>query len=133
MAAHPTPAGHEGIGAALPRVGAHRLVQGRARYSDDLALPRMVHVCFLRSPYAHARIVSIDAQAARQAPGVVCVMTGPELRAHCEPFMGVLSHLPGMVSAPQWPLACDIARWQGEPVVMVAAQTRAGRRCLGLD
>ena len=125
MAAHPTPAGHEGIGAALPRVGAHRLVQGRARYSDDLALPRMVHVCFLRSPYAHARIVSIDAQAARQAPGVVCVMTGPELRAHCEPFMGVLSHLPGMVSAPQWPLACDVARWQGEPVVMVAAQTRA--------
>jgi len=89
LAADRIPAGHQGIGAALPRVGAHRLVQGRARYSDDLELPRMVHVCFLRSPYAHARIVSIDAQAARQAPGVVWVMTGPELRAHCEPFMGV--------------------------------------------
>lgn len=117
--------GHEGIGAAMPRVGARRLVEGRARYTDDLELPRMVHVAFLRSPYAHARIVSIDAALAKAAPGVVSVTTGADLRAHCEPFMAVLSHLPGMVSAPQWPLACDIARWQGEPVVMVAAQSRA--------
>ena len=51
---------HEGIGAAVPRVGAKRLVQGQARYCDDIELPRMVHVCFLRSPYAHARILSID-------------------------------------------------------------------------
>lgn len=115
----------EGIGAAVPRVDAKRLVQGQARYCDDIELPRMVHVCFLRSPYAHARMVSIDTALARAMPGVVSVLTGADLRAHCEPFLGVLKHLPSMVSAPQWPLAMEVARWQGEPVVMVAAQTRA--------
>jgi hypothetical protein len=116
---------HEGIGAAVPRVGAKRLVQGQARYCDDIELPRMVHVCFLRSPYAHARILSVDTKAARAMPGVVSVLTGADLREHCEPFLGVLNHLPGMVSAPQWPLALNTARWQGEPVVMIAAQNRA--------
>jgi len=116
---------HEGIGAAVPRVGAKRLVQGQARYCDDIELPRMVHVCFLRSPYAHARILSINTKVARAKPGVVSVLTGADLREHCEPFLGVLNHLPGMVSAPQWPLALNTARWQGEPVVMIAAQTRA--------
>lgn len=116
---------HEGIGAAVPRVGAKRLVQGQARYCDDIELPRMVHVCFLRSPYAHARILSIDTKVASAMPGVVSVLTGADLRAHCKPFLGVLNHLPGMVSAPQWPLALETVRWQGEPVVMIAAQTRA--------
>lgn len=115
----------QGIGQPVTRVAAERLVTGHARYTDDLELPRMVHVCFLRSPYAHARIVAIDSAAARQSQGVVSVLTGADLRAHCEPLMGVLHHLPGMVSAPQWPLALDVARWQGEPVVMVAAHTRA--------
>lgn len=115
----------EGIGAAVPRVGANRLVLGQARYCDDIELPRMVHVCFLRSPYAHAGIVSIDTTLARAMPGVVRVLTGADLHAHCEPFLGILNHLPGMVSAPQWPLAMGVARWQGEPVVMVAATTRA--------
>jgi CO/xanthine dehydrogenase Mo-binding subunit len=81
---------HEGIGAAVPRVGAKRLVQGQARYCDDIELPRMVHVCFLRSPYAHARILSVDTKAARAMPGVVSVITGADLREHCEPFLGVL-------------------------------------------
>jgi len=116
---------HDGIGAAVPRVGAKRLVQGQARYCDDIELPRMVHVCFLRSPYAHARILSIDTKVASAMPGVVSVLTGADLRAHCKPFLGVLNHLPGMVSAPQWPLALETVRWQGEPVVMIAAQTRA--------
>ena len=77
----------EGIGAEVPRVGAKRLVQGLARYCDDLELPRMVHVCFLRSPYAHARISSIDTAVARAMPGVVSVLTGADLRAHCETYL----------------------------------------------
>ena len=113
------------VGKSLPRVAARRLVQGRAKHVDDLDLPRMLHAAFLRSPYAHARIVAIDTSHACASPGVVSVMSWQDIHAHCQPFVGVLHHLPGMASAPQWPLAHEVARWQGEPVVMVLAQSRA--------
>ena len=114
-----------GIGDSVPRVAARRLVMGRARHVDDIELPRLLHAAFLRSPYAHARILSVDTSAAKRSPGVVDVLTWQELQAHCQPVVGVLNHLPGMTSAPQWPLAQDVARWQGEPVVMVLAESRA--------
>lgn len=114
----------QGIGASIPRVGARRLVEGRARYTDDVQLPRMLHACFLRSPYAHARIQSMRCDDARAAPGVVLVATWQDIEPFCTPFVGVLNHMPGMVSAPQWPLAHQVARWQGEPIAMVVAETR---------
>ncbi|MDP3545955.1 MAG: hypothetical protein Q8S29_07230 [Phreatobacter sp.] len=52
------------IGRAVPRPNARKLVEGRATYTDDVTLPRLVHAAFLRSPHAHARIVSIDASEA---------------------------------------------------------------------
>ncbi len=114
------------IGRSLTRHGARRAVGGRANYTDDIVLPRMLHAAFLRSPHAHAKIVSIDCQTAQSAPGVVLVMTGPELVAMCHgPWMGTLTCFPGMKSAPQYPMAVERACWQGEPVVMVVAQTRA--------
>jgi len=113
------------IGQPTPRADAARLLQGRGRYVDDLQLPRMVHAAFFRSPHAHARILSIDTTAARAAPGVVAVYTGAELAEHVTPYVGVLTHLAGLRSAPQHPIAVDVARWQGEPLVMVVAQTRA--------
>jgi len=67
------------IGRAVPRPNLQRLTQGRGQYISDVTLPRMVHVAFLRSPHAHARIVSISTEAAKKAPGVVAVVTGVEL------------------------------------------------------
>jgi carbon-monoxide dehydrogenase large subunit len=113
------------IGAPLPRADAKRLLAGRGRYVDDIKLPRLAHAVFLRSPYAHARIVRIDAGAARQAAGVVGVFGGADVAALVEPYLGVLSHIKGMRSMPQLPLAIDKALWQGEPVAMVVAETRA--------
>jgi carbon-monoxide dehydrogenase large subunit len=113
------------IGASLPRPSAKRLAAGRGRYVDDLRFPRMVHAAFFRSPHAHARIVRIDIAGAASAPGVVRVITGADVAALCRPYVGVLTHIKGMQSAPQLPLAVDRARWQGEPVVGVIAHTRA--------
>lgn len=113
------------IGRSVPRPNVPKLVQGRATYTDDVAAPRMVHAAFLRSPHAHARIVSIDAAAALQVPGVVRVFTGADLAKLCDPWVATLDHLKGMKSAPQHPLPLERATWQGEPVVAVVADSRA--------
>ncbi|QCK84480.1 xanthine dehydrogenase family protein [Phreatobacter aquaticus] len=113
------------IGRAVPRPNARKLVEGRATYTDDVSLPRLVHAAFLRSPHAHARIVSIDTSAALDVPGVVRVFTGAELAKVCDPWVAVLAHLKGMKSAPQYPLPLERATWQGEAVVAVVADTRA--------
>jgi carbon-monoxide dehydrogenase large subunit len=113
------------IGRSVPRPNLARLTQGRAQFVSDVTLPRMVHVAFVRSPHAHASIKSIDSVAAKKAPGVVAVVTGPELAKVITPWVGVLSHLKGLKSAPQNALAIDRACWQGEAVVAVVAKTRA--------
>jgi len=113
------------IGASLPRANAKRLLSGRGQYVDDVQLPRMLHAAVLRSPHAHAHIVRLDVARAAAAPGVERVLTGTDVAALCKPYVGVLKHIKGMQSAPQLPLAVDVARWQGEPVAFVVAQTRA--------
>jgi carbon-monoxide dehydrogenase large subunit len=113
------------IGQPSPRADAARLLQGRGRFVDDVTLPRMVHAAFVRSPHAHARILSIDTDDGRAMPGVVAIYTGADLAAHVTPYVGVLTHMAGLRSPPQHPLAIDVARWQGEPVVMVIATSRA--------
>ena len=113
------------IGKTVPRPNAGKLVQGRGRYVDDVVLPRMVHVAFVRSPFAHARITGIDLEAAKEVPGVVRIFTGPDLQDVCTPWVGVLAHLKGLKSAPQHALAVDRAAWVGEPVVAIVATTRA--------
>ncbi|NIA71517.1 xanthine dehydrogenase family protein molybdopterin-binding subunit [Pelagibius litoralis] len=113
------------IGRSVPRPNAKRLAQGRATYVDDIVLPRMVHLAFCRSPYAHAEILSIDSTAALALPGVLRVVTMADLQDYCTPWVGVLDHLKGIKSAPQWPLANGKAFFQGEPIVAVAATSRA--------
>ncbi len=113
------------IGRAVPRPNLARLTQGRGQYVSDVTLPRMAHVAFVRSPYAHARIKGIDAAAARKAEGVVAVVTGPELAKVITPWVGVLTHLKGIKSAPQHAIAIERACWQGEAVCAVVARTRA--------
>ena len=112
------------IGRTVPRPNARRLVEGRGRYVDDLVLPRMLHVAFVRSQHAHARIASIAMNGADKAKGVRRVFTGRDLEPFCKPWVGVLQHLKGMKSAPQHALAIDRATWVGEAIVAVVAETR---------
>jgi carbon-monoxide dehydrogenase large subunit len=113
------------IGKAIPRPNARRLLLGRGRFVDDKTLPRMVHAAFVRSPYAHARIDRIDLAAARAAPGVIAVWDGADIAPAVEPFVGVLTHLAGMRSAPQPALAHGTTHWQGEPIAIILAESRA--------
>ncbi|MBR2119223.1 MAG: xanthine dehydrogenase family protein molybdopterin-binding subunit [Pseudomonadota bacterium] len=113
------------IGKTVPRPNLGRLMQGRGQYVSDMTLPRMAHVVFLRSPYAHAKILKIDATEAKAMPGVIAVVTGAELAKVISPWVGVLSHLKGLKSAPQHAIAVDRACWQGEAVAAVIATSRA--------
>jgi carbon-monoxide dehydrogenase large subunit len=82
-------------------------------------------VAYVRSPHAHARIVNIVTEAAKKAPGVIAAVIGAELAKVMTPWVGVLTHLKGLKSAPQAPLAVERACWQGEAVCAVVARTRA--------
>lgn len=113
------------IGESLPRPRARRLLEGRGQYTDDMNLPRMAHVAFLRSPYPHARIRMIDDSEGRALPGVLRVVTGKEVAKLCQPYAGIHHLFAGMRAPQQYPMAVDRACWQGEPVVAVIAETRA--------
>jgi carbon-monoxide dehydrogenase large subunit len=85
----------------------------------------MVHVAFVRSPHAHALIKSIERTAARKSPAVIAIVTGAELAKVVTPWVGVLTHLKGIKSAPQHAIAIERACWQGEAVCAVVARSRA--------
>ena len=76
---------HSGIGARIPRRELKRLVSGRGRYVDDITLPRMLHICFVRSPRPHAKIRSIDVSKAEALEGVYGTLT-PDERAELEAY-----------------------------------------------
>ncbi len=107
------------------RIEDERLATGRGRYVADLRLPRLAHAFTVRSVYAHAKIRGIDTAAAKVAPGVIAVVTGEELTKVITPWVGVLSHLKGIKSAPQHAIAVERVRWQGEAVCAVVARSRA--------
>src|SRR3984893_11107450 len=113
------------VGSPVKVLDAPRLLTGRGKYVDDLTWPRMVHVAFVRSPHAHARIARLDVEPARKAAGVVALMTGEEVARLCKPYRGILLHYQGMKTGAMLPLAVDRVRWVGEPVVAIAAATRA--------
>jgi aerobic carbon-monoxide dehydrogenase large subunit len=113
------------IGRSVPRPNAGKLVAGAGRYVDDVVLPRMVHVAFLRSPHARAKIEAIDVAAALEIPGVIRVFTGAEIAEACTPWVAVLAHLKGLKSAPQHAVAVEQATWVGEPVAAIVADSRA--------
>ena len=113
------------IGRSVPRPNLARLTQGRGHYVSDVTLPRMVHVAFVRSPHAHARIKNIATAEAKKAPGVIAVVTGAELAKIITPWVGVLTHLKGIKSAAQHAIAVERACWQGEAVCAAVAKSRA--------
>ncbi len=116
------------IGEPVEREEDFRLLRGRGRYADDVTAPRLARAFVLRSPHAHADIRSIDAEVARNAPGVLAVLTGDDLAARglgsIKPaFAGKRSDgSPGFVCT-QPLLAQGRARFAGEPVAFVVAET----------
>jgi aerobic carbon-monoxide dehydrogenase large subunit len=105
-----------------------RLLTGQALYVDDVNLPGMLHAAFVRSPYAHARILKIDVSAALQRPGVVAVYTAADLGDYWKPGPLLVSPPPveGAIfnERTQVPLGKEMVRFAGEPVVMVLAESR---------
>jgi carbon-monoxide dehydrogenase large subunit len=119
------------IGGAPRRVEDARLLRGLGRYSDDLAPAGALRAVFLRSPYAAARILSIDVGAAHAVPGVVAVIAGAHL-AEVAPLPCLVPRtLPGGAPMPRPPyraLATDVARHVGDPVAMIVATDAAAAR-----
>ena len=113
------------IGKPLPQTDVKRKLAGRGRYVGDISLPRMLHLSFVRSPYAHAAIGAIDKAEALAVPGVTHVITGAEVAQVCSPLSGIAHHRAGHKSAPQPAMAVDKAVWRGEPVVAVLAESLA--------
>jgi len=113
------------IGQSVPRPQAKRLLQGRGAFTDDLRFPRLAHVVFFRSPHAHAKIKRLELTKAAKSPGVIGVFDGRAVAEYCSPWIGVLAHLKGIKSPPQYAIAIDRACWQGEAVAAVVAETRA--------
>jgi carbon-monoxide dehydrogenase large subunit len=125
-----------GIGAPVRRKEDFRLLTGRGRYGDDLALPGLAYAAFVRSPHAHARIVAIDGAGS----GALLVLTGADYAAA---GLGPIPHNAGLMRRPDlearvagappvttthWPLPVDKARFVGEPVAMVVADTVAAAK-----
>jgi 2-furoyl-CoA dehydrogenase large subunit len=98
-----------------------RFVAGSGRYVADIALPGMLHVAVVASPYPAARIVAIDAAEALALPGVKAVLTGAELAQATEPLYSGLD----IPKVRRYPLAVDVVRYVGEWVVAVVAESRA--------
>jgi aerobic carbon-monoxide dehydrogenase large subunit len=131
------------VGRPLPRFEDLRLVRGAGHYTDDFAYPHQAYAVFVRSPYAHARILSIDTSAARQAPDVLGVLTGTDYAAD---GYGPISHMATMPSdavrpqvpgfhypenqppfqTAQPPFVTDRVRHVGEIIAVVIAESAAG-------
>ncbi len=105
--------------AATKRIEDRRLLEGRGEYLDDVVLPRILSVVFVRSPHAHALIVTIDGTAARQVPGAL-VVTGEDLAGVVQPLVPGIDR-PGFVPTETPPLASGTVRFCGEAVAAVAA------------
>ena len=106
-----------GMGHSVRRKEDDRFIRGKGQYFDDITLPGMLHMEILRAPYAHARIVSIDASEAQALPGVVAVVTGDLLAQHN------LAWMPTLSGDTQAVLATDKVRFQGQEVACVIAES----------
>jgi aerobic carbon-monoxide dehydrogenase large subunit len=116
------------FGKARRRKEDARLITGRTRWTDNITLPGMLHLAMVRSPLAHARIVSIDTSAAKQSPGVIGVWTGPELKGSEAGLPCAWPITEGMASPTHPAIAQDSVTFAGEVVAVVAARSAAEAR-----
>ncbi|PYM36089.1 MAG: carbon monoxide dehydrogenase [Candidatus Rokuibacteriota bacterium] len=122
--------GQFGIGQAVKRFEDVRLLRGEGRFHDDVNLPGQTHAVLVRSTHAHARILGIDASAARRAPGVLAIVTGGDLAREGLGTMRMTLKRTRPDGSPMWApphhgLVRDRARYVGDPVALVVAATRA--------
>jgi carbon-monoxide dehydrogenase large subunit len=110
------------VGTSVQRVEDQRILRGKGKYTDDMVLPGMVHAAFVRSPYAHAKITSIDTTAAKAVPGVVAVLTAEDVERVTNPVAN--QPVPGHKSPPIYGLTRDKVRLVGDVVAMVVADSR---------
>src|SRR5581483_11675111 len=111
------------VGQAMKRKEDPRLISGTSTYVDDVVLPGMLHMAIARSIHAHARIKHVDVSKAQKLPGVVAVVTGEEVAAHCGPIPCAAS-VPNMKNAQRQLLAVGKVRFVGEPVAAVVAENK---------
>ncbi|MFI5088905.1 MAG: hypothetical protein ACHP7P_02455 [Terriglobales bacterium] len=109
------------VGQPLRRKEERRLVTGRGKFVDDFKPDRCLHMWLVRSPYAHARIDRVDVTAAQALPGVVATLTGDEIAKLCQPFFPIGPD--PCTKIIDLPMAHKKARYQGEPVVAIAAES----------
>ena len=115
------------IGAPITRKEDFRFLTGRATYTDDVKAQHALHAAIVRSPHAHARVLSIDASAASKLPGVVAVYSHEDVAEALEDIKPIpmrMAPLPGLDRFLQFPLAQDRVRYVGEPVAVVIAESR---------
>ena len=110
------------IGRPLPRAEDARFLRGEARFVGDLRLPGMLHAAFVRSPYGHAQLLGVDADAALARPGVRAVLTGEDVAPLVDPFP-VLAPPDSVVRVMHPVLARGRVRYVGEPIALVVAET----------
>jgi len=109
-------------GTRVQRVEDDRLLTGSGTFVDDVVRPGMVHACFVRSPYARARILGIDTSVARQRPGVHAVFVAADLNPDASPYWyGAVGQVP---DTPRPPLADGEVKFVGDPVALVVADSR---------
>ncbi len=106
------------LGRSAERREDNRLLTGKQRYLDDVAVPGALEAALVRSPFAHARIRSIDASAAEALPGVHLVVTGADLARDTQPIGNIIAGFT------QYSLAHEKVRYAGEPVAFVVAESR---------
>ena len=111
------------IGASIRRVEDGPLITGKGCYTEDIELPGMLHMAFLRSPYPHAKIISIDTRAAKAMAGVIAVVTGDDLSEKLH--VPAVPMVPGMKTPPHPLLARGVVHAAGTPVAAVVAESRA--------
>src|SRR6266436_10188759 len=111
------------VGQRIKRTEDPRLIKGLAHYVDDIRLPDMLHVAFVRSIYAHARIANIDVTEAVKAPGVVAVYTGKDIATKIGP-VPCAAALPDLKTPDYRVLATDKALFVGHPIAAVVATSR---------
>lgn len=114
------------VGARVKRVEDPRFLTGQGRYVGNIRLLHMVEATFVRSPHAHARILSIETERARAMPGVLTVLTGQELKGLVKPLRAELiqEKIPAYKACDWYPLAWDKVRYVGDPVAVVVAESR---------
>src|SRR6266849_10773373 len=110
------------VGQPIRRKEEDRLVRGKGIFVDDQKFTGMLHIRFVRSSYGHAKLVKVDVSKAAALAGVVCTLTGAEVKRMVKPFIEIGPDVGQKIA--DYPMAVDKVTFQGEPVAAVVAETR---------